>query len=149
MNNGYQLALIAQNTESMLLNDADFMPGSGISNQFDNAKRSAWQLIGLNVMKYIQKYSSEKQYHENPGFFAVPIKSKQALRNAEGLFVLPSFHHVSAQSEGVQPSCGVCKGKRRCCRCKIHLQQRRETVYQITLLRSRNISFSAQPQATS
>lgn len=55
-----QVALITQNTHSMLANDADFVLSSGVSNQFDNAKLSTLQLIDLIVMKYIETYGGEK-----------------------------------------------------------------------------------------
>ena len=55
-----QVALITQNTHSMLANDADFVLSSGVSNQFDNAKMSTLQLIDLIVMKYIETYGGEK-----------------------------------------------------------------------------------------
>ena len=57
MNSKATVALITQNTHSILTNDADFVLSSGVSNQFDNAKLSTLQLIDLIVMKYIDRYS--------------------------------------------------------------------------------------------
>ena len=56
MNSSAKVALITQNTQSILVNDADFVLSCGVSNQFDNAKLSTLQLMDLLVMKYIQAY---------------------------------------------------------------------------------------------
>lgn len=60
MTGSCQVALITQNTHSMLANDADYVLSSGVSNQFDNAKLSTLQLIDLIVMKYIETYGETK-----------------------------------------------------------------------------------------
>lgn len=59
MNGKATVALITQNTHSILTNDADFVLSSGVSNQFDNAKLSTLQLIDLIAMKYIDRYSHD------------------------------------------------------------------------------------------